>query len=60
MTTLSDLIVYIWLLPVAAQIILPLCMFLVWLISKPLFQQFSRKSESPVLGQLAPEAEKAA
>lgn len=38
MSILPDTIVYIWLLPVVAQIILPLGMLLVWLASKPIRQ----------------------
>lgn len=38
MSILTDTIVYIWLLPVVAQIILPLGMLLVWLASKPIRQ----------------------
>lgn len=35
MSNLSDFIVYIWLLPVVALIVLPLCMLAVWLVGKP-------------------------
>lgn len=34
MSVVSDFIVYIWLLPVAAQILLPLTMLVVHLVSK--------------------------
>lgn len=38
MSILPDTIVYIWLLPVIAQIILPLGMLIVWLVSRPIRQ----------------------
>ena len=41
MTTLADMIVYIWLLPVAAQIILPLAMLAFWLVGRPLYRLFT-------------------
>lgn len=42
MSILSDNIVYIWLLPVVAQIILPLGMLVGWLAAKPIRQLISR------------------
>jgi len=35
MMNISEIIVYIWLIPVVIQIILPLGMFLSWLVFKP-------------------------
>ena len=41
MTILSNAIVYVWLLPVVAQIILPLGMLAFWLVGRPLYRLMS-------------------
>lgn len=43
MTALSESIVYIWLIPVVVQIILPLGMFVFWLAFKPFAEIFKEK-----------------
>jgi len=43
MSILSDIIVYIWLLPVVAQIILPLVMLIFWLAGRPLYHLFVKQ-----------------
>lgn len=47
MSILPDTIVYIWLLPVVAQIILPLGMLIVWLASRPIRQLLFRQPGDP-------------
>ena len=43
MSSLPDYIVYIWLFPVVAQLILPLGVMASWLILKPVYRLFSRE-----------------
>jgi len=47
MSNISDYIVYVWLLPVVAQIVLPLCILAAWLIMKP-FALIFRKEQTTV------------
>ena len=59
MSILTDTIAYIWLLPVFAQIILPLGMLLVWLASKPIRQLISRETaDTSSAGHLSRESVK--
>jgi hypothetical protein len=48
MSLLQETIVYIWLIPVVAQIILPLAMLVGWLVKKVLISQFGSKPASVV------------
>ena len=42
MSILPDIIVYIWLLPVVAQIILPLGMLVAWLVGRPVYRLIAK------------------
>lgn len=46
MSVVSEFIVYLWLLPVAAQIILPLAMLMVWSINKAFGKTAASKNEA--------------
>jgi len=44
MSNISDYIVYVWLLPVVAQIILPLGILAAWLVMKPFVLIFRKEA----------------
>jgi hypothetical protein len=46
MSLLQENIAYIWLLPVVAQIVLPLCMLLIWSIKQVSSIQFRKTTVS--------------
>lgn len=53
MSVLSEIIVYIWLLPMAAQILLPLAILFVWSVNRLLSgkggrEQMKKKSAIPL------------
>lgn len=48
MTQISDFIVSLWFLPVVLQIILPLIIFSVWLIGRPILQYSAKQKEATV------------
>jgi len=59
MLNLSDIIVYIWLLPVVALIVFPLGMLSVWLVGKPLWDlSFKRAGTVSHVGSLSSRAAK--
>lgn len=50
MSLFSESIVFLWLLPVAAQIVLPLAMLVVWIAQRATGTAFSKKPALPMTG----------